>query len=143
MDALNEWAHGLVVSWYGLLVASKDQLAAIAGPAIAEPAWAATFAICKANLVVFKWVLVNISGSSSLMTKGLLYEYKPVDPSSLDGIKAGGYPSEWRRQKLCPEVLGKGPGMSTDAKCIVRQTSSLTRRAAQPATYPLRGSISR
>ena len=84
MNAWNLWAMNLAMRAQDTVIAAKDQLAAMAGPVIAEPLWSATSAICRANLLVFKWGLVNLSHPA--VRKGLLYEYKPVhDPARPDG----------------------------------------------------------
>ena len=120
LAAADAWAQNLAYSARDSIVGAKDALAELMGPAVVQPAWQLTEAVCAQILAALRLFLLY--GANPTMRKHFIYDYNdwPED--------RGPKPSpDWRRQALCPDLQALGIEDS-EVNCNVSG-----RPASQPA----------
>lgn len=110
---LEGWAASHMLHAREWLVYTKGLLAELVGPAIAQPAWRLTEAVCAWALGAFRLFVERVANGH--MRKTLLFEY---DKWPTDGSRGPAPGPDWRRQVMCPNLAAEGLEDS-DADCEV------------------------
>ena len=126
LAAADAWAQNLAYSARDSIVGAKDALAELMGPAVVQPAWQLTEAVCAQILAALRLFLLY--GANPTMRKHFIYDYNdwPED--------RGPKPSpDWRRQALCPDLQALGIEDS-EVNCNVSRPASQPAAPSAPAT---------
>lgn len=103
LHQLDGWAESHLLHAREWLVYTNGLLAELVGPAIAQPAWRMTEAVCVWTLGGFRIFVERIANGH--VRKTLMFEY---DKWPTDGSRGPAPGPDWRRQVMCPNLAAEG-----------------------------------